>query len=278
VHALAPLIAAAAALALAPSLLRQLRAGGHVRRNFRGQALPFPFGVLIALAGLVSLIALATLQQLGAVRLLHPETGAIAVYALGVAFLGLLDDMLGATLAGGPRGWRGHGAALLRGELSTGALKAAGTGGLALYVASTLSLPSGRWLLAAAVLVAATHVFNVLDLRPGRAIKALVVLGVGLTLAAGTRAPCSLGPFLGPALVAGVYDLRERALLGDSGASVLGALAGLWLVLTLAAAGQAVALAVLLAIALYGEFRSLSELIERLPLLRHLDSAGRPSR
>jgi UDP-GlcNAc:undecaprenyl-phosphate/decaprenyl-phosphate GlcNAc-1-phosphate transferase len=197
---------------------------------------------------------------------------------LGVAFLGLLDDTLGQTLAGAPRGWRAHGRAALRGRLSTGVLKAAGTTGLALYVLSTRSPPTGRWLLASAVLVLATHVFNLLDVRPGRTIKALVLLGLGLTIGAGTRALYSLGLFAGPALVAGVYDLRERAMLGDTGASVLGALAGLWLVLTLSPAGQAIALAVLLAIALYGEFRSISALVERLPLLRQLDSLGRPSR
>jgi UDP-N-acetylmuramyl pentapeptide phosphotransferase/UDP-N-acetylglucosamine-1-phosphate transferase len=278
VHALAPLIGAAAALALAPSLLGQMRAGGLTRANYRGRQLPFPAGVLILLAALIALIVLAPLQQLEATRVLHPETTAIVAYVLGVAFLGLLDDLLGEALAGGPRGLRGHGRAFARGRLSTGALKAAGTTGLALYVASSFSHSTGRWLLAAAVLVCATHAFNLLDLRPGRAIKALALLGAGLTIAAGTRALYSLGLFLGPALVAGVYDLRERALLGDTGASVLGALAGLWLVLTLSPLGQGLALAALLAIALYGEFRSLSAPIERLPLLRHLDSLGRPTR
>jgi UDP-N-acetylmuramyl pentapeptide phosphotransferase/UDP-N-acetylglucosamine-1-phosphate transferase len=278
VHAPPLLIASAVAVALAPRLLKGMREHGHVRENFRGRPLPWPFGVLIVVAGLTALIALAPLQQLAATHTLHPETLLVLGYVLGVAFLGLLDDTLGQTLAGAPRGLRAHGRAALHGRLSTGALKAAGTTGLALYTLSTRSLPAGRWLLASAVLVLATHVFNLLDLRPGRAIKALVLLGLGLTIAAGTRALYSLGLFVGPALIAGVYDLRERALLGDTGASVLGALAGLWLVLCLATLGQAIALAALLAISLYGEFRSLSAAIERLPLLRHLDSLGRPSR
>ncbi|HVR05448.1 MAG TPA: hypothetical protein VMS02_05355 [Solirubrobacteraceae bacterium] len=276
-HALAPLIAAAVALALAPSLLRQLRAAGQVRLNYRGRRLPFPLGLLIVLSALIALIALSALQRLALARVLYPETLAIAVYALGVAFLGLLDDLLGDALAGGPRGVRAHAAALRRGEASTGVLKGAGTVGLALYVAGALAPPGGRWLLAAAVLACSAHVFNLLDLRPGRASKALAALGLGLTIAAGPRALYSLGPFAGPALVAGAYDLRERAMLGDTGAGVLGALGGLWLVLTVSALGQAIALAALLAISLYGEFRSISELVERLPLLRRLDSAGRPS-
>ena len=89
--------------------------------------------------------------------------------------------------------------------------------------------------------------------------------------------PLWLGLFAGPALVAGFYDLRERAMLGDSGASLLGALAGLWLVLTLSGTGQAIALALLAALTVYGELYSLSALIERTRGLRRLDSWGRPS-
>jgi hypothetical protein len=278
VHSLALPVATVVALALAPGVLAQLRAHGHVRANYRERPLPFPVGLLIVVSAAIALIVLAPLQRLHVVAVFHSDTLSAAVYVLGVAMLGLLDDAFGPTVAGGPRGWRAHALALRRGQVSTGAMKALGTLGLALYVLSTLSLSTGRWLLSSAVLVLATHLLNLLDLRPGRAIKALVLLGAGLTIAAGTRVLFTLGLFLGPALVAGYYDLREQAMLGDTGASVLGALAGLWLVLTLSSVGQAVALVLLLAIALFAEFQSISELVERLPLLRHLDCLGRPSR
>ncbi|HTZ85759.1 MAG TPA: hypothetical protein VMB05_03735, partial [Solirubrobacteraceae bacterium] len=87
----------------------------------------------------------------------------------------------------------------------------------------------------------------------------------------------SLGLFAGPALVAGGYDLRERAMLGDPGANLLGALAGLWLVLTLSTTGQVIALVLLLALTIYGELRSISGFVERTPGLRQLDSLGRPA-
>jgi hypothetical protein len=277
VHALALPVAALVALALAPGMLAQLRAHGHVRANYRGLPLPFPAGLLIVVSAAIALLVLAPLQRLDVAAVFHSETLSAAVYVLGIAVLGLFDDAFGLTHAGAPRGWRAHALALHRGQVSTGAIKALGTLGLALYVLSTLSLSTGRWLLSSAVLVLATHLFNLLDLRPGRAIKTLVLLGAGLTIAAGTRVLFTLGLFLGPALVAGYYDLREQAMLGDTGASVLGALGGLWLVLTLSSVGQAVALVLLLAFTLFGEFRSISELVERLPLLRHLDCLGRPS-
>ena len=299
-HALPFLLAFAAAALLAPAMLRTLADGGHVRANYRERLLAFPFGVLIVAAALIALIPLILLQRLADARIFHPEVLPIALYALGVAALGLIDDTLGEdsprnTQASGgrgwsvwsdpppplvrrvPRGWRGHGRAALHGELSTGTLKAAGSLGLALFAMSFEGLSEPRWLLAVGVLVLATNVFNLLDLRPGRAIKAFVLLGAGLTLGSLDARPLwSLGLFAAPALVAGLYDLRERAMLGDTGANLLGALAGLWLVLTLSGAGQLVALALLVAITLYGELRSISGFVERTPGLRALDSFGRP--
>lgn len=290
-HALPFLLALVAAALLAPLLLRGLREGGHTRPNYRERALPFPFGVLVLAAALLALIPLMLIQRLGSTAVLYPQTLPVALYALGVLALGLLDDLLtpGAVAGGGgptdpaaspgaPRGWRGHGAAVLRGELSTGALKAAGSLGLALLAMSYLGLSNGRWLLAAGVLVLATNLFNLLDMRPGRSLKAFALLGGGLAIGSTDLRPLwMIGLFAAPILVAGLYDLRERAMLGDTGANLLGALAGLWLVLTLSATGQLVALVLLAAVTLYGELRSISELVERAPGLRELDSWGRPS-
>jgi UDP-GlcNAc:undecaprenyl-phosphate GlcNAc-1-phosphate transferase len=279
-HALPLLLALACAAALAPALLRALTVGAHTKVNYRGRELPFPLGVLTLAAAVLALAPVELLQRLASAKLVHPELLPIALYALGVSALGLVDDAFGAAPAGREqrRGWRGHGAAMARGELSTGALKAAGSLGVALLAMSYLNLSSGRWLLAAAVLVLATNLFNLLDLRPGRSIKAFVLLGGGLAIGSGsTRALWSLGLFAGPALVAGFFDLRERGMLGDSGASLLGALAGLWLVLTLSGLGQLVALGLLAVVTVYGELRSISALIERTPGLRQLDSWGRPS-
>ncbi|HWJ49996.1 MAG TPA: hypothetical protein VNR42_03190 [Solirubrobacteraceae bacterium] len=283
-HALPFLLALISAAVLAPALLRALTEAGHTRPNYRQRRLPFAFGALALAAALLALIPLMLVQRLASTAVFYPVALPIAVYALGVLALGLVDDTLArpgsdaAKDAGVQRGWRGHGSALLRGELTTGALKAAGSLGLALLAMSYLDLSDGRWLLAAGVLVLATNVFNLLDLRPGRAIKAFVLLGAGLTVGSGELRPLwALGLFAAPALVAGAYDVRERAMLGDTGANLLGALAGLWLVLTLSGTGQLVALALLALITIYGELRSISELVERTPGLRALDSWGRPS-
>jgi hypothetical protein len=169
-------------------------------------------------------------------------------------------------------------AAVRRGEPSTGALKAAGSLVAAVTATSLMGFGGTRRLLAVAVLVLAPHVFNLLDLRPGRASKALVLLAAALAAGSRELRPLwAVGPFLAAALVAGALDLRERAMLGDCGASLLGAIAGLLLVLALPPAGQLAALAILGAAVVYGEFGSISALVERTPGLRELDSWGRPS-
>lgn len=280
-RALPFVLAFAFAALLAGPTLRALRAGGHTRPNYRGRELPVPLGVLIVIAALLALVPLTLIERLGDTAILYSEVSIVAVYALGVACLGLIDDTLGSAPTGqapAPRGWRGHGGAALRGELSTGAVKALGSLGLALLATAHLGLATGRWLLAAAVLVLATNALNLLDLRPGRAIKMFVLIGAGLTIGVRELRPLwTLGLFVGPALVAGVYDLRERAMLGDTGANLLGGLAGLWIVLTLSQTGQLIALALLVIVTIYGELSSISELVSRVPLLRELDSFGRPS-
>ena len=271
--ALPSLIALIVAAVLAPPLLRALREGGLVRENFRGRVLPFPFGVLVVFAAVGALIALALLDRLAGADTLPADLALVVPYALGVAFLGLADD----ALSGPQRGWRGHARAVLRGGFSTGAMKAIGALGLALYVLAGRGGSDGRYLLAVAVLVLATNLFNLLDLRPGRAVKAFVLLGAGLTLGAWDARPlAALGLFAAPVLVAGAYDVRERAMLGDTGSNLVGALAGLWLVLVLPSTlGLAIATGVLVIVTAYGEVRSISALIDRTPPLRFLDSIGR---
>jgi UDP-GlcNAc:undecaprenyl-phosphate GlcNAc-1-phosphate transferase len=273
-HFAAMAIAFVVALGLAPLVLRGLRAAGLVRPNYRGRSLPVPLGVLIVPAGLATLIPLTLIGRLTDVDIYPENFPLVMLLVPGIALLGLVDDVL----SGPGRGWRGHGADVLSGNLSTGVIKAVGTLGLALLAASGLPGDDGEFLLAAGVIVLSTNVFNLLDLRPGRSIKAFVLLGIGLAVATQLTEPiATIGIFAAPALVAGFCDLREMAMLGDTGSNVLGALAGLWMVLALDTNSQLIALGVLLIVNIIGEFTSLSAIIEKIPGLRHLDSLGRPA-
>jgi UDP-GlcNAc:undecaprenyl-phosphate GlcNAc-1-phosphate transferase len=281
-----PLVLSLALAALiTPTLLARLERAGVVRENYRGVVLPAASGTLIVLAAVLALGPLAALEELGDLDTLAPELGAAFTFVVGVAVLGLLDDLLGGRRPAGaagdldaPRGLRGHARAAASGNFSTGLLKAAGTLALALYVLSNEGRSASAYLVGVGVLVLSTNLFNLLDLRPGRAGKVFVAFGAILTLGSwNTYALRALGLFIGPALVLLPYDLRERAMLGDTGSNVLGAVAGFWLIVALGPKGEAIALGVLALFTLYGEFWSISALVERNAFLRRLDSLGRPA-
>lgn len=244
------------------------------RENYRGTRLPVSIGTAIVPAALVALIPITLLARLTSADVFPVDLSIVIAFVPGVALLGLIDDLL----AGEQRGVRGHARALLSGGLSTGLLKALGTLGIALLVASSLPGSDGDFLIATGVLVLAVNAFNLLDLRPGRSVKALALLGIGLTASTQLIEPLwALGIFIGPVLVVGFYDLREKAMLGDSGSNVIGAMAGVWIVLALEPSEQLIALIILAVINVAGEFLSLSKVIEKLPVLKQVDSLGRPS-
>ncbi len=263
------------ALLVVPSLVRMFGERRLVRPNYRGAPLPAPLGVAVPLCAMIALAPLSLVQRLTGTVIFTAAVFPAVLYVTGVSLLGLLDDF---TAGAGPRGWRGHASAVARGRFSAGAAKAAGAAGLALFVMLDGHRSVASYLVAAGVLVVATNLFNLLDLRPGRSAKALALLGLALTLGTlSSRSLFELGVFVGPALLLAPLDLRERVMLGDAGSNALGAVAGLWLVATLSLTGQAIALGLMAVLTVYGEFRSISAAIERLPLLRHLDSLGRIS-
>lgn len=250
---------------------------GLVRINYRGEHLAFPLGAILLTASLVSLAPLAVLDDRAGLDLLDPGLRRWIVYLMGIAFLGLLDDSLGlGSNQDTPRGWRGHAAAISRGELSTGAVKALGALALAAYVVAGTGNEWLGYIRDVALLILATNLFNLLDLRGGRVEKALFLLLIGLCLFGRTLMPIELlGVFVGPFVVSIAFTLRDRAMLGDTGSNLAGAIAGVWMLTELDETGRLIALVVVAAITVFGEFRSISKTIEEFPPLRFIDSLGR---
>jgi hypothetical protein len=274
------LVSAAVAALLAGPWLADMRRHGLARENYAGRQLAFPSGAVLVVCSLFALAPLAVLDDRADLDLLDPELRGWIVYVLGVAMLGLIDDALGrGAAADTPRGWRGHARAVASGGFSTGAIKAAGALALAAYVVSGRGREGLEYVADLALLLLTTNLFNLLDLRPGRVEKAFALLLAGLCLGAWTAVPIELlGVFIGPVLVGAVFTLRERAMLGDTGSNLVGALAGISLLVVLGDSGRLIALAVVAALTIYGEFRSISKTIDAVPPLRWLDSLGRVSR
>jgi UDP-GlcNAc:undecaprenyl-phosphate/decaprenyl-phosphate GlcNAc-1-phosphate transferase len=246
------------------------------RQNFRGRPLPTAVGVLVALAALAgdAVLSVAVAAGYDADAELVVGLRLVTVTGLGFGLLGLLDDLGG---AGESVGFTGHLRALAAGRLTTGAVKLFGGAAVAIVAVSAREADSlGRLLADGALVALAANLGNLLDRAPARTTKvALLVLAV-LVLAAGAE-PELAGVALAVGAGAGLImaDLRERLMLGDAGANVLGAVLGLGVVLS---CSPGVRTGVLVAVALLNlasERVSFSRVINAVPPFRALDRFGR---
>lgn len=250
--------AAGAVLALLVDAVLHRATRGEVtrwqRRNHRGASVSLLSGPALAAA------ATATSG-------LPPAAAAAA--GLGAAAMGRYDDVAGGVGGGaGARGLRGHGAALRQGRVTTGSVKVLGVGGAGLLASVLLPgrRPVADVVLDAGLVAGAANLVNLFDLRPGRALK-VVVLGSAVL---GLPGPAGAAAALLPA------DLREHSMLGDAGANAHGALLGLAVACRVRSRRRRTAvLGALVALTAASEVVSFSRVIDACPPLRWLDRLGR---
>jgi hypothetical protein len=246
------------------------------RQNFRGRTLPTAVGVLTAVAAVIVDAVVAVVVAAGA----DPADGLVAglrvvtLAALGFAALGLLDDLGGAGESGG---FSGHLKALVGGKLTTGAIKLFGGAAVAVVaVASVEPEDLGRLLLDAALVALAANLGNLFDRAPARTTKVAVLAFVVLVVAAGAEpALTGVAAVIGAGVGLAHPDLRERLMLGDAGANVLGAALGLGVVLACSPGVRTGVLVVVALLNLASERISFTKVINATPPLRALDRLGR---
>lgn len=228
--------------------------------------MPRMLGIGLAAAAAAATAVVAALDEVGAAGW-GALAGCLLVFAAG-----LVDDLAPA----GPRGLRNHLRSLAAGRMTTGIVKlVVAVGAAAVVVALQPARPGYVRVFGVVLLAAGANVWNGLDVRPGRALKAFAVPGAAF-LVWGTlvHAPAIAGLLVGGALALPA-DLRERAMLGDGGANLLGFAAGLGVFDALADGWVPVAAAVGVALNVVAETVSFSRVIEAAPPLRYLDGLGR---
>lgn len=197
-----------------------------------------------------------------------------ALVTAGAALAGAVDDLTGS--AASAKGLRGHLRALSRGEVTTGALKIGALAGSGLLACAWSDHRQGRGmtfstLVGGALVAGSANLANLLDLRPGRALK--VFLAGGAVLVAGGRPAAAA--VCGAGLVVLRDDLRGTSMLGDTGANPLGAAVGLAVAQAVGPRLRLASLAVVTALTLASERVSFTRVIESTPVLRELDRWGR---
>ncbi|HWD82288.1 MAG TPA: hypothetical protein VG497_25490 [Kribbella sp.] len=237
------------------------------RTNHRGEPVTLlegPGAVLGALAGVVASRGNSKVKAAAVVA--GAVSGAVGAY----------DDLRGTTQA---KGFRGHLTALRRGEVTSGAIKILGVGAAGLAAAALLPRKSRgvqavAGVVADGALIAGTaNLTNLLDLRPGRALKAVTALNAPLAVVNGPA-----GAVVGAAAASAPSDLGERAMLGDCGANGLGAITGTVLAATLPRPLKTVALALVVGLNLASEKVSFTKVIAETPTLDKIDQWGRRPR
>ena len=274
------IILAGAGAALARAALAAAQTDGRQvtnleRINYRGRTVSLTAGPAFAVSASVSAAAGAAVEGRSGLA------GASLVAGLGAGSFGLYDDVVGVRPAEkAVKGFRGHVGALRQGRVTSGMVKIVGVG-VAGLVASAL-LPGrqrGRLsrasevALGAGVIAGTANLVNLLDLRPGRALKAGLLAGVPLSA---TEVGAAVAGPVGAVAAILPDDLGERVMLGDSGANALGALLGVALAARSGLVGRAVLLAAISALTAASERVSFTKVIEATPGLREFDRLGRP--
>ncbi|NLY53000.1 MAG: hypothetical protein GX063_08900 [Firmicutes bacterium] len=268
-----------------PAFIELLKNGGALRKNYRQKDVPVGGGFLFiwvgslmgALLGLAKPFPWTSMEMSSAAQPSLLLTAAALAYGL----LGLLDDLVGTRQQ---TGLLGHGRALVKGQLTTGGIKAAAGGALGFVLAAYRSVevfggaPMGTRLLKAAVdgllIAASANTLNLFDLRPGRAGK-LFLLGCGLILLGGSPVSVVLLPWVGSFLGYLPFDLKGKVMMGDVGSNALGAVLGLASCYVLTPPARLMLLIVLILIHLLAERISFSQVIENHRILHRLDLWGR---
>jgi UDP-N-acetylmuramyl pentapeptide phosphotransferase/UDP-N-acetylglucosamine-1-phosphate transferase len=261
-------VAARAALAAAAALTDHPAGAPWRRTNYAGRPVSLLGGPALAAAATTSAALGAPAGQRTAALVVGTVAGVVGGY----------DDLAGARPEQArDKGLAGHLAALRAGRVSAGAVKVAAIGAAAAVAAVLTRRGSGAAAVVDGVLttglVAGTaNLVNLLDLRPGRAGKAAVLLA-SATLG-GPGGGLVAGP-LGATIGVLPADLGEQVMLGDCGANALGALLGLRLAGIEARSTRAGLLAAVTALTLASEKISFTRVIESTPGLRELDRLGR---
>ena len=246
---------------------KRIKASQWERTNFHGVTVSLRGGVAMAGASVASAAVASAFSD-------QPRAALGGLVAsLGGGLAGYIDDVDQGAHDGGKvaKGLKGHLGALAHGQVTTGVIKIAGIGASALaasaLVGSKATSMGGKvadLALNTVLIAGAANLANLLDLRPGRALKATVLVaaplsyfscadaktpasGASVTSATASVASGASGaPSAKPvspaspasaqrllasglnaaAITALVEDLQETTMLGDTGANAAGALLG----------------------------------------------------
>ena len=240
-----------------------------VRPNYKNDMIPVSMGIvflpMIIINGII--LAFFTVQYKNLLYVFMFIFGMISMF-----FAGILDDIIGTREVSG---LKGHFKSFFKGTLTTGGFKAifGGFVGVLISIAISESIPD--IIINTLIIALSTNLMNLLDLRPGRAIKVylVIMIVIFITLAGYIKVlPLLILPNV---LAYFKYDLKAKAMMGDTGSNVLGISIGMIMVFGYSFNVRVSWLVFLVLIHILTEKYSLTEIIENNKILNFIDKLGR---
>lgn len=259
------MLSAFAARLFIPGIFKMLKNGGMVVKNYKGHLVVTSMGLSLIFPCVLNITFFMAIG-------IEAEFMTFFIVITSLALVGFIDDVVGdATI----KGIKGHVSELINGRISTGGIKLIMGVSVGLLISSYYHKSLIAWAIYGMLFSLWVNFINLMDLRPGRAIKAFLLASIVLMIFGGFSNIWMFIPLMAalPFYIKG--EMEERYMLGDAGSNLLGGIAGLYAVETVSLIPAAAMAAVLLLIHAISEYYSLSRFIESIPPLRFIDELGR---
>lgn len=257
---------------LIQSIIRMLcNSGNNIcnSQNYKGKVIPVIGGIVFIPVQLAAVLQL-TMQR--------PEHAygylSYMFLLLSMGFVGVIDDLAGDRRI---KGLINHVRSTLNNNMTTGFLKAL----IGFMAASIISLritaSFAELIVNVLIITLYANTINLFDMRPGRAVKVFLTMGIILLFSAEGKVAEAL-PLIVLILTALIYisyDLREICMLGDTGANILGITLGYYSSIFLNNNSKLFLLAILILLNILSEKKSITAYINKSKILTFIDSLGR---
>ena len=256
--------------------------GNVIRPNYKNEMIPVGMGIVFLPMIIINSIILGfvTLNNIWFVSSSNYNLNIVwllclALYIfsmMAMFFAGALDDLIGNRNVSG---LKGHFKSLFKGELTTGGFKALFGGFVGLVVSVCISSSIVDIIVNTLIIALSTNLMNLFDLRPGRAIKAylVIMIPIYITLTGYTKVfPLLILPNV---LAYFNIDLKARGMMGDTGSNVLGISIGVLMAFGYGIKVRVAWLVFLVLMHLITEKFSLTKIIEKNRVLKFIDNLGR---
>jgi UDP-N-acetylmuramyl pentapeptide phosphotransferase/UDP-N-acetylglucosamine-1-phosphate transferase len=233
--------------------------------NYEGKYVPYSLGVVI-------------IYSFAFVYAFPPQANetlsfSAFLFVFSIWLLGLIDDIYGKPY---PKGLKGHIMhAIGKGIITTGLMKAVGTVGVAilfLWMNQPISIfPS---FVGFCLLTGLPHVMNLFDTRPLRVWKVAVCMTIFVLIVNPLPSFVFIVMLLSVFYVLYVLEGYKKAMLGDNGATLIGAILAVIILNHISLMLQIILLFIVVLFIALAEKYSFSKAIEKSSFLRRIDQLG----